>query len=89
MTDVNVEYDKSKVSMLSNVDFPYISKGKEMVVSGKLNDFSIDIDQATGAMDMKYNIKGKVSLRKIRTKKNLVKLFTFSSFFILLSCTKS
>ena len=66
MTDVNVEYDKSKVSMLSNVDFPYISKGKEMVVSGKLNEFSIDIDQATGAMDMKYNIKGKVSLRKIK-----------------------
>ena len=89
MTDVNVEYEKSKVSMLSNVDFPYISKGKEMVVSGKLNEFSIDIDQATGAMDMKYNIKGKVNLRKIRTKKNLVKLFTFSSFFILLSCTKS
>merc|ERR1719354_1245853 len=63
MTGVNVEYDKSKVSMLSNVDFPYISKGKEMVVSGKLNDFSIDIDQATGAMDMKYNIKGKLTGR--------------------------
>ena len=62
MTDVNVEYDKSKVSMLSKVDFPYISKGKEMVVSGKLKEYSIGIDQATGAMDMKYNIKGKVSL---------------------------
>ena len=73
MTNVNVEYDKSKVSMLSNVDFPYISKGKEMVVSGKLNEYSIDIDQATGAMDMKYNIKGKVSLWTIGTKINMLK----------------
>ena len=72
MTDVNVEYEKSKVSMLSNVDFPYISKGKEMVVSGKLNEFSVDIDQATGAMDLKYNIKGKVSLRKCRNFINIV-----------------
>ena len=78
MTDVNVEYDKSKVSMLSNVDFPYISKGKEMVVSGKLNEFSIDIDQATGAMDMKYNIKGKVSIWKIKTNVKIVNLINFN-----------
>ena len=62
MTDVNVDYDKSKVSMLSKVDFPYVSKSKEVLISGKLNEFSMDIDQATGAMDMKYIIKGKVKI---------------------------
>ena len=46
--------------MLSKVDFAHVSKSKEVVISGKLNEFSMDIDQATGAMDMKYVIKGKV-----------------------------
>ena len=64
MTNVNVDYDKSKVSMLSKVDFAHVSKSKEVVISGKLNEFSMDIDQATGAMDMKYAVKGKVKLEQ-------------------------
>jgi len=63
MTNVNVEYDKSKVSELSNVEFPYISKGREMIISGKLSDFSVDVDRQSAAMDPKYNIKGKLSGR--------------------------
>ena len=61
MTNVNVEYDESKVSELSAVEFPYISKGREMIVSGKLSEFSTDIDPRSAAMDPKYNIKGKVA----------------------------
>merc|ERR1719376_857886 len=63
MTNVNVEYDESKVSELSAVEFPYISKGREMIVSGKLSEFSTDVDQRSAAMDPKYNIKGKLSGR--------------------------
>ena len=75
MTDVNIKYDNSTVSMLSNVNFPYISKGKEIVVSGKLKIFSVDIDQEAGAMDAKYNIKGKVFLPSNVLKEITKKIF--------------
>ena len=69
MTDVNVEYDNSTVSMLSKVNFPYISKGKEIIVSGKLKNSSVDIDQEADALGPSYNIKGKVYYYLLQLKK--------------------
>ena len=74
MTNVNVEYDKSKVSELSTVEFPYISKGREMIISGKLSEFSMDVDRQIAAMDPKYNIKGKVGFFIFVFSQNMYKI---------------
>merc|ERR1719466_246374 len=42
MTNVRIEYEKEKVLSTSQNEFDYISKGKEVIISGRINQDTID-----------------------------------------------